>query len=98
MKKILVIDFCNYTDYQIGGHLTFAKNLLFAFGNQLALIGITTDENDPVGKWTVKNINGTNYDFFALARYSISKTKYIIPDRIMCYLLLRVYRSRILEK
>ena len=98
MKKILVIDFCNYTDYQIGGHLTFAKNLLFAFGNQLALIGITTDENDPVGKWTVKNINGTNYDFFALARYSVSKTKYIIPDRIMCYLLLRVYRSRILEK
>jgi len=98
MKKILVIDFCNYTDYQIGGHLTFAKNLLFAFGNQLSLIGITTDENDPVGKWTIKNINGTNYDFFALARYSVSKTKYIIPDRIMCYLLLRVYRSRILEK
>jgi len=98
MKKILVIDYCNYADYQIGGHLTFAKNLLFAFGNQLSLIGITTDENDPVGKWTIKNINGTNYDFFALARYSVSKTKYIIPDRIMCYLLLRVYRSRILEK
>jgi len=94
----LVIDFCNYTDYQIGGHLTFVKNLLIAFGNQLALIGITTDENDPVGKWTIKNINGINYDFFALARYSISKTKYIIPDRIMCFLLLRVYRSKILEK
>jgi glycosyltransferase involved in cell wall biosynthesis len=98
VKKILVIDFCNYTDYQIGGHLTFVKNLLIAFGNQLALIGITTDENDPVGKWTIKNINGINYDFFALARYSISKTKYIIPDRIMCFLLLRVYRSKILEK
>jgi len=98
MKKILIIDFCNYTDYQIGGHLTFAKNLLTAFGNQLALIGITTDKNDTVGKWTVKNINGINYDFFALARYSISRTKYIIPDRIMCFLLLRVYRSKILEK
>jgi glycosyltransferase involved in cell wall biosynthesis len=98
MKKILIIDFCNYTDYQIGGHLTFAKNLLFAFGNQLALVGITTDENEPVGKWTIKNINGIDYDFFALARYSISRTKHIIPDRIMCYLLLRVYKSKILEK
>jgi glycosyltransferase involved in cell wall biosynthesis len=98
MKKILIIDFCNYTDYQIGGHLTFAKNLLFAFGNQLALVGITTDENEPVGKWTIKNINGIDYDFFALARYSISRTKYIIPDRIMCFLLLRVYKSKILEK
>jgi glycosyltransferase involved in cell wall biosynthesis len=98
MKKILVIDFCNYTNYQIGGHLSFLKNLLIAFGNQLALIGITTDEKDPVGKWTVKNINGIDYDFFALARYSVSKTKHIIPDRIMCYLLLRVFRSKIIEK
>lgn len=98
MKKILVIDFCNYIDYQIGGHLTFAKNLLFTFGNQLALVGITTDKNDPVGKWTVKNINGTDYDFFALARYSISRTKYFIPDRIMCFLLLRRYKSRLLKK
>ena len=54
MKRILIIDFCNYYDYQIGGHLTFAKSLMKAFGNQLALVGITTDRSDPIGRWIKK--------------------------------------------
>ena len=97
MKRILVIDFCNYIDYQIGGHLSFAKNLLYAFGNQLSLIGITTDKNDPLGKWIKKEIDGISYDFFALTIYDKSKTKHFIPDRISCFLLLRFYKRRILQ-
>jgi glycosyltransferase involved in cell wall biosynthesis len=38
------------------------------------------------------------FDFFAIARYDKAKTKHIIPDRISCLLLLRVYRKRILSK
>ncbi len=55
MKKILFIEICNYKDYPLGGHLSFAKHILSAFGNQLALVGCTTDDT-PIGKWTKKKI------------------------------------------
>jgi glycosyltransferase involved in cell wall biosynthesis len=97
MGKILVLDFCNYEDYQIGGHLSMAKNLISAFGNDLTLVGITTDKNDPVGRWFVKNISGISFDYFALARYDKSKTKHLIPDRLVCYFLLNCYRKKILK-
>lgn len=96
LKRILFIDFCNYEDYQIGGHLSWAKNMLAAFGDQLALVGITTDKMESTGKWIKKTINGVTYDYFALARYDKSKTKRLIPDRIISYLLLRFFRKRIL--
>ena len=97
MSKILVLDFCNYDDYQIGGHLSMAKNLISAFSNDLTLVGITTDKSDPVGRWFVKNINGIDFDFFALAYYDKSKTKHLIPDRLACYFLLRYYRKKIMK-
>lgn len=98
MGKILVIDFCNYEDYQIGGHLSMAKNLLSAFGNDLTLVGITTDKVDPTGRWFKKKINGVDYDFFALARYDKSKTKHLIPDRLVSYFLLKLFKKKILSK
>ncbi|HQK70479.1 MAG TPA: glycosyltransferase [Bacteroidales bacterium] len=95
-NRILVIDFTNYEDYPIGGYLSFAKNLMEAFGNQLALVGITSSDPDPTGRWFKKNINGTVYDFFALARYRKKKTRNLIPDRLMNYILLRHYKKSIL--
>lgn len=97
MKRILIIDFCNYTDYQIGGHLSFAKNLITAFGEELALVGITTDTEDPIGQWFRKTINGKSFDYFALKRYNTSKTKHLLPDRLVCFFLLRYFKKKILE-
>lgn len=97
MNRIFFMDFCNYEDYPIGGHLSFAKQLLSSFGNQLILLGITTDKSDPVGKWFKKRINGTEYDFFALARYNKYKTYHFIPDRISCFFLIRFFKNRILK-
>jgi glycosyltransferase involved in cell wall biosynthesis len=98
MKKILLIDFCNYQDYPIGGHLTFARQLMNGFGSQLSLIGITTSNDIPIGKWIKNKIDNREFDFFALARYDKGRTKHIIPDRIACLFLLRFYRKRILIK
>ena len=97
IKRILLIDFCNYNDYPIGGYLTFANNLKQAFGDELILVGITSETDDPVGKWFKKDINGSIYDYFAIARYSKAKTKHIIPDRIVIYGLLKYYRKEILS-
>jgi hypothetical protein len=49
-KRILLIEVCNFTDYPIGGYLSFAKQMLTAFDNQLALVGLGDDET-PIGKW-----------------------------------------------
>lgn len=94
-KRILLIDFCNFNDYPIGGYLSFAKNLMIAFGNDLALVGITTDSNDPIGKWFKKSIRGVDYDFFALTKYDINRTKYFLPDRLVCFMLLKFYKRKI---
>lgn len=95
--KILLLDFCNFQDYPIGGYLTFARNLMLSFSNELALVGITTEKDDPILKWFKKEINGFEYNFFALARYDKSKSKHIIPDRLICFILLKMYKKRILK-
>ena len=95
--RILIIDFSNYEDFPIGGYLTFARNMISSFGSDLALAGITTSRNDPVGRWFKKKINNVEFDFFAMARYDSTKTKKIIPDRLVNYLLIKYYRKRILD-
>lgn len=96
-KRIIIIDYCNYEDYPIGGYLTFAQNMMISFGNSLALVGITTDKKDPIGSWFKKSINGVVYDFFAYAYYSKSTTKHIIPDRLASYYYIKRYRKQILN-
>lgn len=93
--RFIIIDFCNFDDYPIGGYLSFAKNLMTSFGGEIALVGITTDKNDPIGKWLAKTIDGIKYDFFAIAFYSKASTKHFIPDRLACYYYLRKYRKNI---
>jgi len=96
-KRILIIDFCNFEDYPIGGYLTFAKNMILSFGNDIALVGITTDKNDPIGKWFKKSISSVEFDFFAFAYYSKDVTKHIIPDRLASYLFVKYYKQKVLS-
>jgi glycosyltransferase involved in cell wall biosynthesis len=96
-KRIIIIDYCNYEDYPIGGYLTFEQNMMISFGDSLALVGITTDREDPIGSWFKKSINGIVYDFFAYAFYSKSITKHLIPDRLASYYYTKYYRKQILE-
>ena len=81
----------------MGGYLSFAKNLLEAFGDDLALVGTTTNMNEPVGKWFQKEINGNKYDYFAIAHYNKSKTKNLIPDRLASYLFIKYYSDKIFK-
>ena len=93
--RILIVDFSNFEDYPIGGYLSFARNMIDAFGPRLALAGITTNSDDPVGKWFKKNIDSKVYDCFAMARYSKSNTRHLIPDRLAIYFLVKRYNNKI---
>jgi glycosyltransferase involved in cell wall biosynthesis len=71
--------------------------MIASFGSDLALAGITTTSNDPVGRWFKKKIGNVEFDFFAMTRYDSSRTKKLVPDRLVNYLLIRYYRKRILD-
>jgi len=95
--KITYIQGCNFEDYPIGGQLTFAKNMLNAFGNDLILVGISTDDT-PVGRWVKKEINGIVYDFLSVDRKAVITKKSLIPQRIVFYFKIRKYKKLILQK
>lgn len=95
-KSLLLIELCNYTDYPLGGHLSFAKHIISAFGNDIALVGITTDDNTPVGRWIKKYIDGIEYDFFSVKRIIPSAKKSLIPGRIKAYFFTKKYKKDIL--
>ncbi len=96
-KQILFIEICNYTDYPIGGYLTFAKQMLTAFGNQLVLVGMATDDT-PVGRWIKKEINGVIYDYFSVRKVNKTNNRPLIPERLKNYLAVRKYRKKIFSK
>ena len=96
-KRIIIIDFCNFEDYPMGGYLTFARNMMASFGSEIALVGISTNTNDPIGKWFRKTIDGINFDFFAYKYYSKFITKHIVPDRLASYFLVNYYKKSILS-
>ncbi len=96
-NKITYIQGCNFEDYPIGGQLTFAKNMLNAFGNDLILVGISTDDT-PIGKWVKKEINGTLYDFLSVQRKNERTTKALIPQRIVFYYKIIKYKNKILQR
>jgi glycosyltransferase involved in cell wall biosynthesis len=95
-KKILIIEICDYKSYPIGGYLSFAKQLLTAFGDQLVLVGLSTDDT-PVGVWVKKEINNVSYDFFAVHKSIKTSKKSIIPGRLKSYFAVRKYRKEIFK-
>ena len=94
-SKILFIDACNFENYPLGGTLSFAKQMMGAFKQQLVLVGITTDNKVPIGKWTKVIIDEKQYDFFAIRRMEKSFKKPLIPNRIKNYLALHFYSKQI---
>ena len=97
MSDVLLIEGCNFENYPIGGQLTFAQQMMKAFGNRMALVGISTDDI-PIGKWIEKEIDGIKYDFFAYAHRKPSSKKPLIPARITSYMNLKPYRKEIIGK
>lgn len=97
-NKILFIEECNYVDYPTGGHLSFALHMLGAFGNQLKLVGINTEDNNfPEGIWTKMTIGDVEYDYFNIKNATRNSGRPIIPGRITGYFRLKRHIKNILN-
>ena len=94
-KKILFIEICDYHSVPVGGYLSFAKQMIAAFGPQLFLVGSSLDEGDPIGKWFIKEINDVKFNYFSVKKKSTNK-KTLLPQRFINYMLIKFYKKRIL--
>ena len=97
MAKILFLEWCDYMCYPTGGHLSFARHMLGAFGNELKLVGIDTANECKVGAWMKRSIDGIEYDYFCVGSVKKSSKKPLIPSRITAYLQMRKYMRKILR-
>lgn len=93
--KILVIEICNFEDYPTGGQLSFVRNMMKAYGDQLCLAGCSTDDT-PVGEWTKKTVDGVQYDYFSVMKTEKDSRKPLVPNRIKGYFALRRHIGRLL--
>jgi len=95
--KALFLSGCDFAKYPTGGTLSFAKHMIKAFGNRLALVGITTDET-PVGQWIKKEIDGICYDFFSIGKRNCnSARKSIVPSSLRGYCAFKQHKKAILS-
>jgi glycosyltransferase involved in cell wall biosynthesis len=94
MADALLIDPCNFVDYPTGGQLSFARQLMKAYGDRLALVGTSTDAT-PVGRWIEKTFDGRRFLFFSFGRCRPMAGRPLIPGRARVFMGLRRFRRRI---
>lgn len=66
--KFLHIESNNFRDFPLGGTLSFSRQLIGQFKDEIALAGLITDPQDPVGKWFRKDIEGVSFHYFGYGR------------------------------
>ena len=96
MSDVLLIEPCDFASFPVGGQLSFAKQMMTAFGNRLALVGISTDGTQ-VGRWVEKRFDGQVYRFLAVGRQTPSSRRPFMPARVMAYLDIRKHKKQILS-
>jgi len=94
MPDALLIDPCNFKDYPTGGQLSFARQLMKAYGDRLALVGTSTDDT-PVGRWLEREFDGTRFRIFSVGRWRPTARRPLIPGRLAVLIRLRRYRKRV---
>ena len=93
VKSILYIEGCNYNDFPMGGTLSFAKQFIENIYAQFYLVGLGSDD-EPEGKWFIKNINGIDYNYFSIGKTSRLNTSRL-PKRLITYLMLKKHLNYI---
>ena len=92
--SVLILEPCDFVAYPIGGQLTSALHLMHAFGSDVGLVGLTSDD-DPIGVWQTKSFYDGEFDFFAVGRCARDARRPLIPDRLKAFVEFRWHREAI---
>lgn len=94
-----MVEGCDFDAHPAGGQLSFAKQVLEAFGDEVAYCGVTTDPEAPIGRWMRCVIGGKEVDFFAFRRVAKPTSRRpLIPERLLSLIALVIHCARIKEK
>ncbi len=85
----------DYISFPGGGQIQQAKNLMESYGNNIALVGYTSDNSCKTGCWTKRLINNIEYDYFSVKKIRKNHTKTIIPQRLIALASFWYYRKKI---
>ncbi|MDH7598091.1 MAG: glycosyltransferase family 4 protein [Sedimentisphaerales bacterium] len=94
MPEAILVDPCNFVDYPTGGQLSFAKQLMKAYGDRLALVGVSTDCT-PVGCWMAKQFDGHKFMYLSFCRCTHTHKRPLVPGRLKAVAGLMRYRRQI---
>lgn len=95
--KVLLIEYCDYQSFPMGGQLIFARNVAISLKEDVLLVGIDSSGALPVGQWSELFINGITYKFFNLAYVKPFENKRpLIPSRIRAFLAIKKWIDKIL--
>lgn len=66
--KILIVDGSNYIDFPPGGIKFYTRNFVKAISyyHFVSLVGLTTDKNEKIGKWSYREIDGKQIRFLPI--------------------------------
>ena len=90
-----MIEGCNFSDFPVGGQLSFARQLMQVFPGRIGLVGIDTD-GAPEGRWFRKKIDGIFYPYFSVGHRIPDSKKPLIPARLQFFLQLKKFRHQIM--
>lgn len=96
MKQILYIEACNFRDYPLGGHLSFALHLTAAMKGDIDIAGIRTDDEMQEGQWGECEIAGYRYEYYNLGNVARNFKKPLVPTRITNYFCIKKHIKDIL--
>jgi glycosyltransferase involved in cell wall biosynthesis len=92
----LLVEGCDFVAFPPGGQLTTARQMMAAFGERLALVGICTDDT-PTGRWIERDLGGKRFLFYGVGRRKPSAKRPLIPARLSQFLRLSRHREGILS-
>lgn len=95
--SFILIEPCNFEDHPVGGQLTFARQLLDAYGCRIATVGYTLNPDEPVGVWFNKASGVSVRLHFNLAFILNGGKHYKIPRRLLFFYLIKKHRKALQE-
>jgi glycosyltransferase involved in cell wall biosynthesis len=95
--RLLVIALGDYSNPNVGGIHTWARNIFRALGDDAAYVCTTHDRNVPTGRWVVRTVNAVTHWAFPLYRTADNSKLPFVPGRITEFMALRRSRNRILD-
>lgn len=99
MSRILFIENSDFKSHPKGGTLAFDIQLLKVLSpKEVALVGVSTVDDIPTGRWTTVEINGLSYEYFSIYRDKSNTRKPIVPIRLTTFILLLWYLPRIRKR